>query len=180
MSYSSQVAQTHAVQKKFYLHPLKSSHLEHADLLNFTEEHTTSSSSIANAHFHIPNTEWLFSKSNLQAQIMSDNCSNLCSVKKSDANFSVWKKPLLQEQETVLSSSASSIFIADNVNLFLKLQTQLLQSNAHINDNVLARNVVIKMFFLAETSFTQITQCAAPPLSWPWKWHIMGYLETCS
>lgn len=60
--------------------------------------------------------------------------------------------PLLQEQETVLRSSASSIFLADN--LFTKLQTQLLQSNAHINDNVLARRVGIKMFFLAEISFT--------------------------
>lgn len=73
--------------------------------------------------------------------------------------------PPLSEQKTVLRSSASSIFMADNMNFFLKLQTQLLQSNVHINDSVLARKVGIKMFFLAEISFTQITHCAAPPLS---------------
>lgn len=62
--------------------------------------------------------------------------------------------PLLQEQETFLRSSASSVFIADNVNLFLKLQASLLQSYARVNHNVWARKVGIKMYFLAETSLT--------------------------
>lgn len=46
--------------------------------------------------------------------------------------------PQLQEQETFLRSSASSIFIADNVNLllFLKLQAQLFLLDAGINHSV--------------------------------------------
>lgn len=61
----------------------------------------------------------------------------------------------LQEQETFLRSSASSIFIAHNVNLllFLKLQAQLFQSDAAINHSVWEGKVVINTFFLAETSF---------------------------
>lgn len=63
--------------------------------------------------------------------------------------------PQLQEQETFLRSSASSIFIADNVNLllFLKLQAQLFLLDAGINHSVWEGKVVINTFFLVETSF---------------------------
>lgn len=63
--------------------------------------------------------------------------------------------PQLQEQETFLRNSANSIFIADNVNLllFLKVEAQLLQSDACVNHNVWEGKVVINTFFLAETSF---------------------------
>lgn len=63
--------------------------------------------------------------------------------------------PMLQEQETFLRNSGSSIFIADSINLFVNLQAQLHFNQMHVkNHNVWGRKVGIKMFFLAETSFT--------------------------